>query len=143
VYRLPRSAGGADLDGANLRYGGDAAYGDDAREVALQVIFPSRALACISPTLSVVAFRTDTLCLGLVLHNAGQVAVALRRVVRVALDDAISVLSLFADPPFPAAPSSPGQRHSGHFRCPDHALNCDYLHLVDTHACRPGASRPE
>jgi hypothetical protein len=53
------------------------------------------------------------------------------------------VLSLFADPPFPAAPSSPGQRHSGHFRCPDHALNCDYLHLVDAHACRPGASRPE
>ena len=29
-------------------------------EVALQATFPSRALVCISPTLSVVAFRTDT-----------------------------------------------------------------------------------
>lgn len=38
-------------------------------EVALQVIFPSRALVCISPTLSFVAFRTDTLCLGIGLQR--------------------------------------------------------------------------
>jgi hypothetical protein len=93
VYRLPRSAGGADLDGANLRHGSDAAHGDDARGGGTS---GDLSVACAGVYLTHLELRRLQDGHPLSRSRPPQCRPGRSRpprVVRVALDDAISALS--------------------------------------------------